>query len=1150
MRRTPTGTRYSISDLTEFMESPFASWMSRLEFEHPERIERLSEPDTEGMKSVDKVLQDRGEEHELEVLEQMRSDGRDIAEISAGRGVGAGVEPTLAAMREGHEIIYQGQLLSPPFAGIADFLARVDGASSLGDYHYEVWDAKLARRAKPYFLVQLCAYAEMLEAIQGCRPEQVRVVLGTGETKSFRCDDFFYYYQTLKRAFLNFMQTFDPERPPIPEHYATHHRWDEHAKKFLEDRDHVSRVAHISRAQVHRLAETGIETLSGLAETEIKSVLRIQANAFDRLKEQATLQRDSLGLEQPLYRVVPADPNDPYKGLAQLPPSSPLDVYFDIEGYPLIEGGLEYLWGIVTEENGEQLYEKWWAHDAPEEKHAFEGFVDYVYERWRRDPSMHIYHYAAYEITALRKLMGRNGSREDEVDTLLRNHVFVDLYEVVRHGLRVGEPRYSIKNLEHLYMETRSAEVGNGADSIVFYEAFRVSESSAERAEILREIRDYNEEDCVSTLLLTRWLQERQRESAIAYVPPGSGASKGDTDELDDERPPGPGRELAERLLTEIPEDEAERARDPDRWHIQELLGQLVEFHQREMRPVWWSMHHRCDLSEEERIADLDCLAALERTEKPPFPVKKSTGFEYRFDPDQDTKLRAGDRGRVAQDRDVELEFSEVDHDAGRAVVKVGPTQLQRLEGNEPPSRFCMVHHQYINPGAIEVSLHDTARVWLDEGELAPALRDFLLRRPPRIQNQQAGALVGSDETAAEAVTRLVGNLDESTLCIQGPPGAGKTSSAAEAILALLAEGKRVAISSNSHSAILNLMEACANRDDGQLLCMKVGGDPNATLYSICDGAQRVASAKKAAEKLDTHRLVGGTAWAFSHPDLEGAFDTLFVDEAGQVSLANLIGMSRCARNLVLVGDQMQLGQPIQGSHPGESGLSTLDYLLRDHATVPPDRGVFLDRTWRLHPDICRFISGAVYEDRLQPGPNTANRVVRVPEVAAQRITRESGLVFVPVEHVGNTQASDEEVDVICAIVDELVGREVTDEQGQPAGQLTLDDILFVAPYNMQVRRLREALGEDAAVGSVDLFQGREARVVIVSMCASDLDGAARGSEFLLDTNRLNVALSRAQSLAIVVGNPALGQSTCRSVEQLALVNLFCRLQQEGSTSP
>jgi uncharacterized protein len=211
---------------------------------------------------------------------------------------------------------------------------------------------------------------------------------------------------------------------------------------------------------------------------------------------------------------------------------------------------------------------------------------------------------------------------------------------------------------------------------------------------------------------------------------------------------------------------------------------------------------------------------------------------------------------------------------------------------------------------------------------------------------------------------------------------------------------------------------------------------------------------------------------------------------------------------------------------------------------------VFLDRTWRLHPDICHFISGAVYEDRLQPSPNTANRIVRVPEAGAQRIAREAGLVFVPVEHVGNTQASDEEVDVVCAIVDELVGREVTDEQGQPAGRLTLDDILFVAPYNMQVRRLREALGEDAAVGSVDLFQGREARVVIVSMCASDLDGAARGSEFLLDTNRLNVALSRAQSLAIVVGNPALGQTACSSVEQLALVNLFCRLQQEGSTSP
>jgi len=283
-----------------------------------------------------------------------------------------------------------------------------------------------------------------------------------------------------------------------------------------------------------------------------------------------------------------------------------------------------------------------------------------------------------------------------------------------------------------------------------------------------------------------------------------------------------------------------------------------------------------------------------------------------------------------------------------------------------------------------------------------------------------------------------------------------------------------------------------------------------------------------------------------SHPDLRDAFDHLFVDEAGQVSIANLVGMSRAARNLVLVSDQMQLGQPIQGAHPGESGSSTLEYLLEDHATIPPDRGIFLDRTWRLHPKICHFISGAVYEGRLEPAPGTERRVVELPDSGADRIRSEAGLLFVPVEHEGNTQSSDEEVAVIREIVAELCGRQFTNEEGELRGELSLSDILIVAPYNMQVRQLQEALGDRDRVGSVDKFQGKQAAVVIVSMCASDVGSAPRGAEFLLSRNRLNVAISRAQSLAIVVGSPALAQAPCSTIRQMELVNLYCRILQEG----
>jgi uncharacterized protein len=246
----------------------------------------------------------------------------------------------------------------------------------------------------------------------------------------------------------------------------------------------------------------------------------------------------------------------------------------------------------------------------------------------------------------------------------------------------------------------------------------------------------------------------------------------------------------------------------------------------------------------------------------------------------------------------------------------------------------------------------------------------------------------------------------------------------------------------------------------------------------------------------------------------------------------------------VLLGDPMQLAQPVQGTHPGESGSSVLGWALKDLATIPPERGLFLATTRRLHPDLCRFVSGVSYEGRLAPHRSTAARVVRVPErlPAGARVRQEAGILFVPAEHEGNAEASDEEADVVAALVRELLGRELTDEQGRVAGTVGLADVLVVAPYNLQVRRLLRALPEGARVGTVDRFQGQEAPVSIVSLTTSAGEAGPRGLDFVLDRNRLNVALSRARSLAIVVGDPRLARSACRSVEQMVRLNLLCRI--------
>jgi uncharacterized protein len=287
---------------------------------------------------------------------------------------------------------------------------------------------------------------------------------------------------------------------------------------------------------------------------------------------------------------------------------------------------------------------------------------------------------------------------------------------------------------------------------------------------------------------------------------------------------------------------------------------------------------------------------------------------------------------------------------------------------------------------------------------------------------------------------------------------------------------------------------------------------------------------------------VGGTAWLFSREELAGRFDYLFIDEAGQFSLANAVAVGLATRNLILVGDQMQLAQVTKGHHPSHTGLSCLEYLLDGNATVPADLGVLLGKTRRMHPDVCRFISDAVYESRLGTIPATVgHRVIRGRN--SRLVPAETGIVWVPVEHDGCAQSSEEECDTIVEIVKELLGRQVVDRDGVQR-KMTENDILIVAPFNLQVRCLRDRLDPRIRIGSVDKFQGQEAPVVIVSLCASTLEEAPRGASFLLNPNRLNVAVSRAEALAIVVGCPELMDVRCKSVEEMRLVNLLCHLVQ------
>ena len=1131
MQRLPDGSlRFSPKDLIAYLEGDFATWCDRLYSHSPNTAATENangpkftpdKPDEEG-----ELVIRRGIEHEAAHLARLRAIEPGLIEIEHALDAPKDLayDRTREAMRNGSPIIVQGELRAGAWMGIADFLHSRKGASALGNHHYEPWDTKLARSAKPYFLLQLCAYVDMLEAMQGKRPEQFGFVFGDNSSATFKTTDVWHYYRRLKRSFEKFQREWSENHRPDLTLDRTHGRWTGLVEKLLEQLDHLSLVAGITRSQMVRLRDAGITTVVQLADSG-GDVKRMNARTLTNLREQARMQVATRASPTIKWTPRPSDPDRPRRGLVLLPPKSHNDVFFDIEGFPFAIGGLEYLLGVVTTDGGAPKFRDWWAHDDAQEKLAFEAFVDWSYARWQQDPTLHIYHYASYEASALRRLMGKHGTREFEVDELLRHEVLVDLYPIVLQGFVIGTPSYSLKHVEKLYMPVRTGGVVTAGGSVVEYQKWIDAGEPADPgvSPILGGIRSYNKVDCESTVGLRDWLLERQREAGITWLPPESR-------ENETPREASPAMVLAEQLIAR-----AETLSGEDK-RVTSVLAWLLEFHRREEKPWWWHHFDRMKASDETLYDDMDCLAGLVRTETPPRAIKKSTGLEYRFDADQDTKMDADDKCVVAG-TEVLCKCSIerfVDRDSGLIELKVGP-------GKRLPDHLSLIPGSPLPTKILAEGILRYAMRWATDSDCHPALRDLLTRTPPRLTHGRPFLIDESADLMQQGIDAVL-RLDRSTLCIQGPPGTGKTTTATEMILALAAGGKRVGIVANSHQVVLNLLECIARLGDERktdVRLVKVGGENDHPLV-IAGRMKWIDSKDAAAEIAEGPLVIGGTAWLFAREDLEGKLDYLFIEEAGQFSLANAVACGTSAANLVLLGDQMQLSQPTQGSHPGESGRSALEYFLEDQATVPPELGLFLGLSHRMHPAVCEFISGAYYEGRLRSAPSTAMNCIDGGH--ATSIGSDVGVRFMPVVHDGCTQDSEEEIEAIRALVNELLACSVKIKD-KPARQLTMADILIVAPFNMQVRALKHRLGPGARVGTVDKFQGQEAPVVIVSMCASTLDDAPRGSGFLLSRNRLNVAISRAQALAVVVGSPRIADARVRSVEELMLVSGWCRIE-------
>ncbi len=1100
---------YSPSDLVTFLGCHHASFLD---------VKALSEDlDRTEASTVGQLLQKKGWEHEAAYLQRLKDEGKTVVEIPKGRNFQDRAARTLDAMKSGADIICQAAFFAAPWRGDADFLIKCDTPSGLGDFSYEVLDTKLARTPAPKHIMQLCVYSELLADLQGFRPANMHLFLGDHEKHSFRVDDFLYYYTCAKGRFENYLQRLPADSCPEPCSHCNFCQWRDGCKARWEEDDHLSLVANIRRSQMDKLRKAGIHTVADLAATTPDTKIpSLNHDVFLRLRSQAVLQHHKATTGEDRYEIIPFLPG---KGFTRLPVPDDGDLFFDMEGDPLYPNGLEYLFGVYYSNDGEKLFKPFWAHDHEEEKETFKRFMGFLADHLAVHPHAHVYHYNHYETTALKRLACRYAVCEEQLDNLLRNQKFIDLYLVVRESIRTSESGYSIKNLETFYMDKRANAVATAADSIAVYNEWRETRADT----LLQEIADYNEVDCVSTHLLRDWLLLLRPDDAPWF--------KGLPEEVEEE--------ALQRKDWEIEYEKYQirlgvTGEDPS--PVNERLPHLLEFHNREAKPQWWASFERQEKFEDELIDDTECLGGLHRIGVPE-PEKRSLIYTYRF-PSQEYKLKVGTPAVNIAVMESVGTIAGIDENACIVRIKRGANRdpLPESLSIGPPGP--------VDSRIIRAAIYRYADHVLEAPETTHAATELLARNLPRIQGRQPGERVIASQDLQRDALEAIAGLENSYLFIQGPPGAGKTYTSSHIIVELIKRGQKIGITSNSHKAIHNLLKKVENvaiEQGVQFQGIKKASRGN--VETVFDGRFIQSETRTENMKRDAD-LFAGTAWAFSSSHFHGQLDYLFIDEAGQVATANVVAMATATRNIILVGDQMQLGQPVQGTHPGEAGLSVLEFLLGDHSTIPAERGIFLGQTWRMRPSICQFISDAFYDGRLTAHESTTGRSLDLQDVDLPN----EGIVVIPAEHDGCSQKSVEEGEIIKAKYHALLGSGFTD-QDSSMRPITEEDILVVTPYNVQVNYLRSILPDYARVGTVDKFQGQEAPVVLISMVTSSAEDLPRHIEFLYSKNRLNVAVSRAQCLAVVVVSPRLLEIPCGTVEQMKLVNTFCWLDEYSKTT-
>lgn len=1077
-----------------------------------------------------RLLMDKGLEHEQDCLAVYEVDPGDVClvpEWDRGRErFSAFVERARDVLALGHKVVYQMPFAHEGMRGIADFLLRVDLPD--GTFTYEPVDAKLARKeAKPGHVLQLCFYADAIEAHLGSAPEHVHVWLGSGNVVTIRLADVHPYWRRLRKQLAVAIEPYDVAAPtrPVKCGHCTYCNFADVCDAEWREADALQFVAGIRATDTAKLEADSVTTLADLAE-RTTPVDGLTPDRQARLVAQAALQVQARAMPEgrpPPYRILDdAKAEGAAAGLAALPEPDDGDVFLDYEGHPFwrADTGLFFLFGLLTKDvDGTWTYEDRWAHSKNEEGAQAKALIECFAQRRKNHPGMHVYHYNHTERSALEAMASEHGADQSLLQQLVETGLFIDLLTVVRNSVIAGVESYGLKSMERLAEYERSHDIDRGASAVVEYEQYTHDPVAGQ--EILPRIAAYNEDDDRATLALRDWLVDLRDDDLVwreAIV----------------EQDESPYPEIDEQIA-------ALHAFEPD--SPQHLMGDLLGYWLREGRANTAQLLARAGKDPDELMVDPEAIAGLAFVEivelhTPTGRKAKWPGATFRFP----AQAIGSALDPAQRSRDIGVCFRVDDATPGWADVhSLAPDDgLVTLKWNERCQDLGMyptavVANDWVTPKPKPTALSDVAADLLVDPDARSATTAILRADPPAFTSGRGPANgIFTDDLAD--VTRWVLDLDRSYVPIQVPPGTGKTYTGAHIVHALVQAGQRVGITAMSHHAIDNLLseivEVFEEQGDADALRAVRKGATSST--PDVPSVTRATNNSKCADP--SFNLVAGTTWLFAGNDMQGAkVDVLIVDEAGQLGLADALAAARSAENVVLLGDPLQLPQVSQASHPRRSGASVLQHVLGDGvATIPPDRGVFLTETRRMHPDVCRFISEQIYDGRLGWHASCER----------QDTEHGTGLRWLRAQHEGCSTESVAEADLVALTIAGLIGSSWTDAAGNVA-PLTGADFMVVAPYNDQVRLLRETIDADPTltgvrVGTVDKFQGQQAPVVFFTMTTSTAADMPRDSRFLFSRNRLNVALSRARCLAYVVCTDELLNSRARDLDEMILIATLC----------